>query len=40
MNDLTILILIAIISGSLFGFIGGVMFLIYDFISEFLEGLS
>jgi hypothetical protein len=40
MNDLTILILIAIAVSSLFGLISGAIFVIYCVVSEFLEGLS
>jgi hypothetical protein len=40
MVDLLILILIAAAAGCLTGFIGAAIFISYDVISEFLEGLS
>jgi hypothetical protein len=40
MIDLTILILIATLLSFLAGIVGALFFLIYEFISEFLNGLS
>jgi type II secretory pathway component PulF len=40
MTDLTILILEPLILSLLAGIVGTLFFLIYEFISEFLDGLS